>query len=834
MITRRVFLSVLLFFCFVATRSAFSQPNVPPRPKPAPIPAPIAPDAPAKLEPITPDKTAPLPVVQPDKTTPLAPVTVPSPFAPVAKIDSELLAQKAPTNRFVMALAQDQSGALWIGTEDEGVWRYNDKAPEAKRWTQFTTKDGLGDDNAYAIACDKQNRIWIGHLNHGVSVYNGQSWKNYDVLDGPLGERIFDIAIAPNDGSVWMATSAGLTRYQETPLPLAVSRGGAGGGVSNWTYVTRAEGLPSDQIAALAFNAKGDLFAGTQCDGLTIARAADDYKAWQVVRGADKMPNTPLGKGLPGNLINDVLVAKSGAVYVATTCGLARSFDDGATWDFIRGADWEAKVRGLYKGPQPMNVPVPGDLLGEDYTTCLAEDAQGQIYLGHWRRGCEVRDAKANRRVDSKAHSLPDAFDYVRAIATFGDRAILGFYGAGTMAWKGNVRDESFILPAGKMAIPQPVYLNATKPAKEELVIPTTPSFVALPNSFSNPSLNQLLADMQSLQKPLAPNTGVVWGEDWTTKGDWVGRYGRRYAVLCAMLSPLSHAFTWESTYEVKPRLGPHQEGDRVRAWLHWLKTDKPDALYNPMIGYRRQAEWDDHGEVYPYTHEGPDTWLAITVPEGVQRISLYFFNKDGKEGSNRFRDYLLELKPFAPTTAQAFFLPTLARARVREFSGGGVYKQFVVKGGDNYYIRIARNSSFNTICSGVFLDKLAGPQTYQDTFPLSWMGGVYYTPPEYQKAELEDESLALPQDAMTVARAQNLWTGVERGIDRADMVGLHRLARLMAYRTALKSGASQKLLANWRWSLGIWTPTDRAEFRSVMQNAWEEAVKKHPELAGK
>ncbi len=69
---------------------------------------------------------------------------------------------------------------------------------------QFTTKDGLGDDYGYALACDDQNRIWVGHLNHGVSVFNGQKWQTYEVvgglsrpdtLNGPLGERIFKIAV---------------------------------------------------------------------------------------------------------------------------------------------------------------------------------------------------------------------------------------------------------------------------------------------------------------------------------------------------------------------------------------------------------------------------------------------------------------------------------------------------------------------------------------------------------------------------------------------------------------------------------------------------------------
>ena len=83
-----------------------------------------------------------------------------------------------------MALCRDREGNLWVGTEDKGVLR----CTPTGEWTQFTTQDGLGDDNGYALCCDHLGRIWAGQLNHGVAVFNGETWKIYDVLDGPLGE----------------------------------------------------------------------------------------------------------------------------------------------------------------------------------------------------------------------------------------------------------------------------------------------------------------------------------------------------------------------------------------------------------------------------------------------------------------------------------------------------------------------------------------------------------------------------------------------------------------------------------------------------------------------
>ena len=221
MSTRTVLFAFSICLGIGGSRLCVAQPTVPKPPKAAPVPERIVPGAPTdpnKARIIGPGSAPEKVQIAPGTVTPGI-IALPGANTPAAKVDPESLNQKGVTDRFVMALAQDKSGCLWVGTEDEGVWRYDEKAPEAKRWRQFTTKDGLGDDNAYAVACDNQGRVWIGHLNHGVSVFNGQSWKNYDVLDGPLGECIFDIAVAPTDGSVWIATNAGLARYSESPLP---------------------------------------------------------------------------------------------------------------------------------------------------------------------------------------------------------------------------------------------------------------------------------------------------------------------------------------------------------------------------------------------------------------------------------------------------------------------------------------------------------------------------------------------------------------------------------------------------------------------------------------
>lgn len=184
--------------------------------------------------------------------------------------------------RYIVCLAYDLQGNLWIGTEDEGVWRIDSRSG---RKTQYTAANGLGGDSAYAIACDRLGRVWVGTLNGGVSVFNGSSWSTYCGLNGLHGEHVIAIATSPIDGDIWMATESGLTRY-------SLAR-------NSWSYYTTLNGLPSNEANALAFDKWGNLYLGTQCDGIAIGAAASNYQSWHVVPVDRGLPASRSGAGLP-------------------------------------------------------------------------------------------------------------------------------------------------------------------------------------------------------------------------------------------------------------------------------------------------------------------------------------------------------------------------------------------------------------------------------------------------------------------------------------------------------------------------------------------------------
>jgi len=732
------------------------------------------------------------------------------------------LADDSPTwdanseGQFILSLTRDLHGNLWVGTEGEGVWRFAPKAATGKQWTQFTQKDGLGDDNAYALACDKAGRIWAGTLNHGVSVFNGKAWKTYGQIDGPLGCRVFALAVSPMDGSVWGATEAGLFRYKN----------------SSWTYFTRAEGLPSDQANALAFGSDGTLYVGTQCDGIAIASSTNNYHSWRVVTGPRQIPCAATGYGLPSALINCLFVASNGTVYAGTTCGLAASRDKGWTWHFRRGLDWKAKLAGLYHPIAPDTIATQGDLLQEDYVTCLGENRSGHLFVGHRQGGLESFDMKTGKRIQSGEDGVR-ADDYVSALRVEGKAVCVGLYGDG------------LLIPNSSAKLTAAVSLPATS-------IPPLPE-PAKPPTMAE--LTAMLARVKSMTEKMPVGSAAYLGEDWQTQGDWVGRYGRKLSILCAARAPLNHDIQRELPYSAQEEMGPHHDlDDSIRYHCTWIKTENPKSLYDPIPGYRCQAEWGDHGEAYPRAFEGPDIWISINVPEGIQRISLYFMNKDGHSGENRCRDYTVEIQNYQQSLEIANTSPFLAQARVNAL-WGGVYKSFVVRGPSKYLIKIGKNNSLNTLVSAVFIDKLRGPATMQEGWPLAWMGAVHYDPPDPNTLVMPDPHLLdkllaekesgiglsvkttspiyLESQGVSTERYSNLWSSLDEAYDDQDSIVLQKTDRLLAYRALLAAHGSDLLQTNWRWFLQLWLPVDRDQFKSVMTHAHDELLRRNPQMQG-
>ena len=549
---------------------------------------------------------------------------------------------------------------------------------------------------------------------------------------------------------MWIASNIGLTRYDVK--------------TDKWTTQYPTSQLPFSHLQSLAFSRKGVLFAGTQTDGLLISkpqratstRAANalkvsiEYSKWRVVKAPSVLPDAATGVGLPSNLINDVLIGKDNTIYAATTNGLAWSKDGGATWSYKRGVDYIEKAKQRLVPAVFKEAPSTQGTLNEDYVTSLAQDAAGNVWIGHWRQGYEVWDAQLETRVlngQTVYHWQKDIVsddplsngdgEYVKCLLVMRDgMPLIGRYGIGL-----TVAPKMFVSKAAKTkAATSNVSTSSTRskvapPAATPLDASVAPTYPAFPNPQGVPTLSELNALLKQLGAvSVAANKNaspvVALDDDWSTRGDWLGRYGKYWANLCAMIRVEDGGdYIWGAGYKrirYHSRIGPNAaKGDSLRYWVHWLYTDNPNTLEMPPVYLhsrvlkkyttwernRRQSEVDDHGEEYPYQKDGPHNYVSLQIPAGDFVLSLYNFNKDGEGGENRKRDYRVSIRPHNENKPlenidDFWQQPELATARFRDFRSS-VWKRFLVRGPQKLTIEVSKNYSFNTILAGIMLDEL-------------------------------------------------------------------------------------------------------------------------------
>jgi ligand-binding sensor domain-containing protein/serine phosphatase RsbU (regulator of sigma subunit) len=119
---------------------------------------------------------------------------------------------------YVNSVTQDNSGTMWIATEGDGVYSYNNGNYINYRVDADSMKntiDGLLSNFCYFVIVDKDNTVWVGHKN-GLS--KKKFWEKkfirFTKSDGLIfPENNLNADFRDTKGNVWFGTTSGIVNF---------------------------------------------------------------------------------------------------------------------------------------------------------------------------------------------------------------------------------------------------------------------------------------------------------------------------------------------------------------------------------------------------------------------------------------------------------------------------------------------------------------------------------------------------------------------------------------------------------------------------------------------
>ncbi|OQY22996.1 MAG: hypothetical protein B6I34_05110 [Anaerolineaceae bacterium 4572_32.1] len=227
-------------------------------------------------------------------------------------------------SQFIGGIALAPDGTVWAGGDlPPGIASF-----DGQSWTPhpFPEKDFVGGVLDMAIGPD--GVVWVGAQASGILRWDGQKWETITDPEGRTGYRIYDIEIDPG-GVLWCATTAGLAYYSDGVWSgnpggeiMAVEFGPGGtvylleGSGAIWRYAanewTTLPQPPKGLLGSRAIYAAND---GALWLGTSEGAFRYDGQAWQQFTAQD---------GLPHNDVAAIAQDTAGQLWFGTRNGAAR------------------------------------------------------------------------------------------------------------------------------------------------------------------------------------------------------------------------------------------------------------------------------------------------------------------------------------------------------------------------------------------------------------------------------------------------------------------------------------------------------------------------------
>jgi signal transduction histidine kinase/streptogramin lyase len=167
----------------------------------------------------------------------------------LVRVEGGKFTQFPVTRDAIQALRFDRSGSLWIGTP-HGLLRMRNGQVE-----RFTTAHGLSHDSVSAILEDRDSNLWIGTTGGGLSRLSKGRWSRFTTKDGLSDDEVRTL-VEDHEGNLWVGTADGLNSLSD----------------ARFASFGRPEGLYDHSVASVVPARDGGVWIGTNSGAITRLR----------------------------------------------------------------------------------------------------------------------------------------------------------------------------------------------------------------------------------------------------------------------------------------------------------------------------------------------------------------------------------------------------------------------------------------------------------------------------------------------------------------------------------------------------------------------------------
>lgn len=231
------------------------------------------------------------------------------------------------THNEIHCLAEAPDGAVWIGTSEPGLYRF-----QRGEVRVFGAGEGLPDQPIHRLLRDRSGTLWVAPAEGPLLRFDGTRFQVVPSDAARLHIRTF---VEDPKGTIWVGTAeSGLWRLQDGRLVLAA--------------------LTSTEITALGAGIDGEIWVGTHSQGLlALTEGRLEAPAWM--------------RNLPLRPISSLLVDRQGSLWI----GIEQT--------------------GLYRRTQAGGLEASTAPSGPRWTPLsLLEDSSGALWSGSEGRGLRV------------------------------------------------------------------------------------------------------------------------------------------------------------------------------------------------------------------------------------------------------------------------------------------------------------------------------------------------------------------------------------------------------------------------------------------------------------